>query len=447
MKKLQKTPKSVDAHEAVAQFASILTDPRSNQRFFVSTAYLGPSFLNKKFRPGVDKVYYSLAVYGDEEKQAVVKAIDEGWLGLGKYSAQFAVRIANILGKKSGVFVNSGSSGTLLALKILDLPLGSEVITTACTFATTFGAILNNNLLPVVADSKLGTYNLDLSVLPKLISKKTRAIILPHTLGNLNDMKTLSSFAKKHKLYLIEDSCDTLGGSFGGKPTGVNADISVCSFYASHHITAAGGGGMLCMDNNVLLARALAYRDWGRFGDDNEDVNERFNLNVDGIPYDRKFLYSTVGYNLKPTEVQAAFGLAQLEKLPAFNRIRKRNFDRLKNHLKKYEEFFILPEEEKNAKVYWLAFPITIRDKAPFQRLDILRHLESHKIQTRLLFAGNVIRQPAFKDAKYRVVGKLTNADKIMRDTFVVGCHHGLTDEMVDYLCSVFDMFLKQYHM
>lgn len=448
MKQQTKTTKVNNQREAgkvVAQLASVLADKTSDQRFFVSSAYLGPTFLNKKFKPGIDKVYYSIAVYGDEEKKAVAEALDKGYLGMGNYSAEFAKKVANIFGKKVGVFVNSGSSGTLLALKILDLPPGSEVITAACTFATTLASILHNNLVPVMADSELGTYNLDLKNLPKMISKKTKAIILPHTLGSLNDMKVLQTFCRKHKLYLIEDSCDTLGGKIYDKPTGYFADISVCSFYASHHITAGGGGGILCMDDDKLLAKALAYRDWGRFGDDNEDIEERFNVNIDGIPYDRKFVYSMVGYNLKPTEIQAAFGLAQLKKLSGFNVIRKNNFNKLKSFLKKYEQFLILPEELPKAESYWLAFPITIQDGAPFSRLDILRYLESKKIQTRLLFAGNILRQPAFRNIPHRIVGKLINADKIMKDTFVIGCHHGLTDEMVDYICKTFENFLHPY--
>ena len=436
---------SREAGKVVAQLASVLTDKGSEHSFFVSAAFLGPTFLNKKFKPGIDKIYYTMAVYDDEEKKAVAKTLDEGWLGLGKYSAEFSTKVANIFGKKSGVFVNSGSSGTLLALKILDLPPGSEVITAACTFATTLASILHNNLVPVMADSELGTYNLDLKSLPKMVSKKTRAIILPHTLGSLNDMKALRIFCKKHKLFFIEDSCDTIGGKFAGKPTGSFADISVCSFYASHNITAGGGGGILCMDDDRLIAKALAYRDWGRFGDDDEDINKRFNLHLDGIPYDRKFLYSLVGFNLKPTEMQAAFGLVQLKKLDAFNVIRRNNFNRLRDRLMKYEKFFILPRDLPNAEVYWLAFPVTIKDGVPFDRLELLRHLESKKIQTRLLFAGNILRQPAFRNIPHRVVGKLTNADKIMKDTFVVGAHHGLTNEMVDYICDVFDDFLSRY--
>lgn len=412
---------------------------------FLSSTYLGPTFLRKKFVPGVDKIYYSLAVYGNVEKMAVLKALDEGWLGLGKYSLEFSKKIAGILGKKHGVFVNSGSSGTFLALKILNLPVGSEVITPACTFATTFAAVLNNSLVPVVADSHLGSYNLNLDYLPKMLSKKTRAVIIPHTLGSLNDLPRLQQFCRQHNLYFIEDSCDTIGGKFSGKPTGSFSDISVCSFYASHHITAGGGGGMICMNDDKLFARAQAYRDWGRFGDDVENIEERFNYKIDGIHYDRKFIYSTIGFNFKPTEMQAAFGLIQLTKLSAFNKTRKRNFNRLKQHLNKYKEYFILPEDLKRAEAYWLALPITLKDNVPFKRIDILRFLESKNIQTRLLFAGNILRQPAFRNVEHRVVGELVNADKIMHDTFVIGCHHGLTDEMVDYVCSVFDKFMSRH--
>lgn len=434
-----------EAGSVIATTASVLNSNEAVHPYFISNAYLGPSFTSKKFEPGVDKVYYSLAVYGDEEKAAVAEALNRGWLGMGNYSAEFSKRISKILGKRSGVFVNSGSSGTFLALKILDLPVGSEVITSACTFATTLAAILNNNLVPVLADSEIGSYNLDLKKLPKMISRKTKAIILPHTLGSLNNMKFLSSFCKKNKIFLIEDSCDTLGGKYDDRPTGSFADISVCSFYASHHITAAGGGGMICMDDPKLLARALAYRDWGRFGDDNEDINERFNIHIDGIPYDRKFVYSMIGYNFKPTEVQAAFGLEQLKKLKSFNKIRARNFNRLRKYLSRFSKYFILPFDLPKSEAYWLAFPITLKDNTPFTRLDVLKYLESKNIQTRLLFAGNILRQPAFKSIPHRVVGKLINADKIMKDTFVIGCHHGLTDEMIDYICFVFEDFVTQY--
>lgn len=444
--KIKKTVQSAD--RAVSELASVVSK-RSNalSPVFISNAYLGPTFLKKKFRPGKDKVYYALSVYDEREEKAVAKALREGWLGLGKYSAEFSQKIAAVYGKKYGVFLNSGSSGTLLALKILDLEEGSEVITTGCNFATTIAAILNNNLIPVVADAVMGSYNMNLDMLEKMVSKKTRCIMLPHVMGNLNDMKRIASFAKKHHLYVIEDSCDTIGGKINGHATGDLSDISVCSFYASHHITAAGGGGMICVNDERLLAKAVAYRDWGRFGDDQEDVSQRFNLTIDGIPYDRKFVYSVVGYNLKPTEIQAAFGLVQLEKLKAFNALRKRHYRRLKEMLSRHKKFLILPEELPGAEVYWLAFPVTLRDGVPFSRLELITYLEKHLIQVRLLFAGNIFRQPAFKNVPHRVVGKLTVADKIMRDTFVIGCHHGLTDDMIDYIGHTFDTFFRDYEM
>lgn len=440
-----KKQRLVHADKAIVKLASVISNEGSVPPVFVSTAYLGPTILNKKFTPGKDKVYYALAVYGSEEKKAVQEVLEKGWLGLGNYTAKFSSEIANILGKKYGVFLNSGSAGTLIALKILDLPPGSEVITTGCNFATTIAAILHNKLVPVVADANIGNYNLDLNHLERMVSKKTRAVMLPHVIGSLNDMAALKRFAKKHKLILIEDSCDTLGGTYDGKPTGSFADISVCSFYASHHITAGGSGGMICMDDPKLLAKAIAYRDWGRYGDDEEDVDKRFGVHIDGIPYDRKFVYSVVGFNLKPTEMQAAFGLEQLKKLSKFNKTRQRNVTRLKSHLKQYEDFFILPRDLPKAQSSWLAFPITLKDNLPFKRFDLVRYLEKNNIQVRLLFSGNIFRQPAFKDAPRRVVGTLTNTDKIMRDSFVIGCHQGMTDEMVDYVCQIFDGFLKPF--
>jgi len=443
---MKNSNKLQEASSATKKLASVISVKNFTNPVFVSNAYLGPSFVNKKFRPGKDKVYYTLAVYGDEEKKAVANALDEGWLGLGNYTALFSAEIAKIVGKKYGVFLNSGSSGTFIALKILDLPKGSEVITTGCNFATTIAAILHNNLIPVVADAVIGNYNLDLTNLEKMVSKKTRAIMLPHVLGSLNDMRELRHFANRHKLFLIEDSCDTLGGTYEGKPAGLFSDITVCSFYASHHITAGGGGGMVCMNNLKLLAKAIAYRDWGRYGDDEEDVDKRFGIRIDNIPYDRKFVYSVVGFNLKPTEMQAAFGLEQLKKLKSFNKIRQVNVERLKKHLKRYKDFFILPYDLPKARSSWLAFPITLKDGVPFKRFDLIRYLEKNNIQVRLLFSGNVFRQPAFKKSPRRIVGKLTNADKIMRDSFVIGCHQGLTDEMIDYICRIFDEFLDKYN-
>ncbi len=400
-----------------------------------------------KFRPGKDKVHYALAVYGDEEHRAVQKSLKEGWLGLGKYTEEFEKKFAALVGKKYGVILTSGSAANLLALEILRLPYGAEVITPACTFSTTFSTIIKNHLIPVVADSEIGTYNLDLRNLPNMLSQKTCAILVPHTVGSVNDMVTLQSFAKKHKLYLIDDSCDTIGSRFGGKPTGAYSDLTTNSFYASHHITAAGGGGMLTMNDPALRNHALAHRDWGRGGNNAEDLKSRFQFNLDGIPYDGKYTYTAVGYNLKPVELQSAFALAQLKKLPKFNKIRERNFNSLYKFFEGYQDFFILPASHPKAESSWLAFPLTLKDNVPFSRHDLLHFLESNNIQTRLLFAGNILRHPAYKNVPHRVVGTLANADKIMRDSFLIGMNHGLTPAHIDYMKDKFSEFLKKYPM
>ncbi len=409
-------------------------------------SYYGIHNVSDKFIPGQDKVYYAQAVYGDEEIQAVVECLKKGWLGMGKYVEEFQDKVAKVFGKKFGIVVNSGSSANYLALKILDLPKGSEVITPACTFATTYSSILLNDLVPVVADSELGTYNLDLSKLEAMLSKKTRAVMVPHTLGNLNDMETLSVFCKKHGLYLIEDSCDTIGGTFAGKPTGSFSDITTSSFYASHHITAGGGGGIICVNDPELLRHAYAYREWGRAAQhDSEELSERFTDELTGVQYDKKFTYTHMGLNLKPVEMMFAFGLVQLGKLNAVVKTRKKYFDSLAVFFKKYEKYFILPKEHPKGRVTWLAFPLTIKSGAPFTRFELLKFLEDHNIQTRLLFAGNILRHPAYRKDNHRVVGKLTNADKIMKDSLVIAAHHGMSSAQVEYVKEIFRKFLHSY--
>ncbi|MSU55002.1 MAG: aminotransferase class I/II-fold pyridoxal phosphate-dependent enzyme [Candidatus Taylorbacteria bacterium] len=408
--------------------------------------YYGIHNKSGKFTPGKDKVYYAQTVYGEEEIEAVVACLKRGWLGMGPIVEEFEKKTSKLFGKKYGIVVNSGSSANLLALKILNLPPGSEVITPACTFSTTYSTIYINNLVPVVGDSELGTYNLDLNNLPKMISPKTKAILIPHAFGNLNDMVKLRAFCNKHKLYLIDDSCDTMAGTFNGKPAGTYSDVTTSSFYASHHITAGGGGGIVAVSDKKLYESAYSYREWGRAAlNDDESLEKRFTTKITGIHYDRKFTYTHMGFNLKPVEMMFAFGLEQLKRLPNVIKIRKHNFDSLKRFFKEYEKYFILPEEHSNAKSSWLAFPLTIRDGAPFDRFTIVKYLESQNIQTRLFFAGNILRHPAYKNLPRRVVGELKNADKIMKDTFAVGAHQGLTPEMLDYMKKIFTDFLKKY--
>ncbi|MDP3729377.1 MAG: aminotransferase class I/II-fold pyridoxal phosphate-dependent enzyme [bacterium] len=408
--------------------------------------YYGVFNKAETFTPGKDKVYYAQAVYGEPEIQAVVDSLRKGWLGMGSAVTEFEKKIANVFGKQYGTVTNSGSSADYLALKILHLPKGSEVITPACTFPTTYSTILLNGLMPVVADSELDTYNLDLSKLEEMLSPKTKAIIVPHTLGNLNDMHRLADFCDEHNLYLVEDSCDTIGGSFDGKPTGAYSDVTVSSFYASHHITAAGGGGIVCVTDPHLQHEAYAYREWGRAAqNDNEELDQRFTAEFTGVHYDKKFTYTHMGYNFKPVESMFAFGLEQLKRLPEVIRVRKENFTAITNFLKEYENFFILPKEHPKAQVTWLAYPITLKDGAPFSRFDLVKFLEDRNIQTRLLFAGNILRHPGYKNEPCRVVGSLTNADKIMKDSIVIGAHHGMTLEIVDYVKQAFHDFLKKY--
>lgn len=400
---------------------------------------------SETFVPGKDKIYYAQAVYGDEEIEAVVQSLKQGWLGMGKSVAEFEEKVAAIFGKKYGVVVNSGSTANLVALKILDLPKGSEVITPACTFPTTYSTILLNELIPVVGDSELGNYNLDLSNLENMLSPKTSAIIVPHTLGNLNDMERLAEFCTAHGLRLIEDSCDTIGGTFNGKPTGAYSDVTTSSFYASHHVTAGGGGGIVCVSDPTLVRHAYGYREWGRAAlTDSENLDDRFTDEITGILYDKKFTYTHMGFNLKPVEMMFAFGLVQLKKLDDVIKTRKEIFDALVAFFKEYENYFILPKEHPKAQVTWLAFPLTIKDGAPFERFELIKFLEDHNIQTRLLFAGNVLRHPAYTNAPHRVVGELTNADKVMRDSFVIGAHHGMTMDMVEYVKEVFREFLSK---
>ena len=409
-------------------------------------SFYGVHNASKQFVPGKDKIYYAQAQYGEEEINAVVKCLREGWLGMGKYVAEFEEKVAKIFGKQYGVVVNSGSSANYLALKILHLKPGSEVITPACTFPTTFSTILLNGLIPVVGDSELGTYNLDLSNLEKMLSPKTKAIIVPHTLGNLNDMERLSQFCKKHKLYLIEDSCDTIGGKFNKKPTGVYSDITTSSFYASHHITAGGGGGIVCVNDSELAKHAYAYREWGRAAlNDSEDLGDRFTEDLTGVHYDKKFTYTHIGHNLKPVEMMFAFGLVQLKKLDAVIKARRKVFDALFNVFKKHEKYFILPKEHPKAEVTWLAFPLTIKDNAPFTRFELVKFLEDRNIQTRLLFAGNLLRHPGYKDVPCRVVGKLVHADKIMKDSLVIGAHHVMDDRMIKHVRDTIEKFLRAY--
>lgn len=396
------------------------------------------------------RIPYALAVYGREEIKAVNNVLSDhrrfsSWVK----TKEFEAAIAKLFGKKYGVMVNSGSSANLLAFELLNLPKGSEVITPVLTFATTVAPIIQKGLVPVFADIRIGTYLIDEDKIERLITKKTKALMIPSLIGNIPNLKRLRKIANRHKLYLIEDSCDTLGAKFDRRPTGRYSDISTTSFYGSHIITAAGGGGMICVNKPEWRKRALVLRGWGRSSalfSESEDLKKRFSVKIDGKPYDGKFIFSEVGYNFQPIEMQAAFGLAQLKRLKKFSAIRKRNFTALVRFFQKYDRYFILPETIKGADTNWLAFPLTIKPGAPFSRFELIKYLENNEVQTRPIFTGNILRQPSLSFlVKKNSPGNFRSADIVMRNSFLIGCHHGLTPVHLLRLRGIFNSFLNRY--
>ncbi len=395
------------------------------------------------------RVPYGQAVHGKEELERVVKVLEEHRSIVGQETTAFEKSVAKIYNKKYGVMVNSGSSAILVAFEILNLKKGSEVITPLLTFATTVGPIVMKGLVPVFVDVEPGTYNINVDEIEKLITKKTKALMIPLLLGNSGDIKKLQQLAKKYKLYFIEDSCDTLGAKFAGKPTGSYSDISITSFYGSHIITAGGGGGIIMMNKPEWRDRAKVLRGWGRtsslFGE-SEDIAIRFKGKIGNIPYDAKFIFDEIGYNFMPMEIGSAFGNAQLKKLPTFRKTREKNFATLYAFFKKYEHFFILPKQHPKLATQWLAFPLTLRKNAPFERLQLATHLEKANIQTRPIFTGDITKQPGFKKMTYRKPqGKYTATEEVMKRGIVFGCHHGLEKQHIDRIQEVFTSFLEKY--
>lgn len=393
------------------------------------------------------KVFYSQAVYGQEEKDAVLRSLENNWLASGPNVVKFEEKVARLFGKKYGIAVNSGSSANLLALHVLDLEPGSEVITPACTFATTVSEIINNNLVPVFIDSVIGRYTLDEELVEKAIRPKTRAIMVPQLIGGICDMEKLRKIADKYNLYLIDDSCDTFAPSLKGKTVASYADISTTSFYGSHIITACGIGGMIMTNDPKLRQRLIILRDWGRVGSDTEDFKKRYKFEIDGIPYDAKFLYTEFGYNLKINEVAAAFGLEQLKKLPKFTRQRAKNFKALVDFFSNFKDWFHLPYLIDGAKTIWLAFPLCIKEEvAPFKRYDLLKQFEADGIQTRVIFSGNITRHSIYRknNQHWRIVGTLRNSDYIMANGFLLGCHQAMGQKEINYIISSFKKFQKK---
>ncbi|PIR80242.1 MAG: NarL family transcriptional regulator [Candidatus Levybacteria bacterium CG10_big_fil_rev_8_21_14_0_10_35_13] len=394
------------------------------------------------------RVPYGQAVHDNNEKEAVIRVLDQHRTIIGKETEEFEKRVAKLFSKKFSIMVNSGSSANLIAVKLLNLPAGSEVITPLLTFSTTVAPILQNDLIPVFVDVEEGKYIINVNKIEKLISKKTKALMIPLLIGNVPDMSKLRKLADKYNLYLIDDSCDTLGATFEGKPTGYYTDISTTSFYGSHIITAGGGGGMILVNNKKWFFRAKVLRGWGRNSSifsESESIEKRFKLKIENIPYDAKFIFNEIAYNFMPMEIGSAFGNVQLDKLPRFKKIRENNFKKLYDFFKQYERLFILPNQSEKVRTQWLAFPLTIKENAPFKRLELVKYLELNNIQTRPIFTGNILLQPGFRKIPHKTRGSYDVTNNIMRSSFLIGCHHGLSKIHIEKIKTTFKKFLEKY--
>jgi CDP-6-deoxy-D-xylo-4-hexulose-3-dehydrase len=413
------------------------------------------SYQEKEFIAGVTPVPVAGRVFDATEMNALVGSGLDFWLTAGPYASEFEKKFAQFFGLRCGVLVNSGSSANLLAVTALTsaelgerrLRPGDEVITVAAGFPTTVNAIIQNQLIPVFVDVTVPTYNIDVTQLEAALSEKTKAIVLAHTLGNPFNLKVVKEFAEKHTLWLIEDCCDAVGATFEGKKVGTFGEMATASFYPAHHITM-GEGGAVVTDNLRLKIVLESFRDWGRDcwclpGKDNT-CGKRYDWDFPGIPggYDHKYVYSHIGYNLKATDMQAAVGLAQLQKLETFIDLRRKNFSVLYAGLKDLSEFFILPEATPGSDPSWFGFPLAVRKESPVQRKAILQYLSAKKIGTRLLFGGNLTRQPAYKNVHYRVAASLENSDFVMSQVFWLGVYPGLTGQMLEYVIdSMHELF------
>lgn len=403
--------------------------------------------------PKHTRVSYAQAVYGKEEIAAVNRVLENpSKIAPGEKVREFEKKVAALFSKKHGIMVNSGSSANLLAVEAMGLPMGSEVITPVLTFATTVTPLVQKGLVPVFVDVEEGTYQVNVDQLERAISPKTRAVIIPSLLGNLPDLARIRSITKKHNLFFIEDSCDTIGSRFGGKSTGAYSDISTTSFYASHIITAAGSGGMVCVNNPALARRVRVMAAWGRdstlFGahEKSEDIKKRFAGRLAGDTYDAKFIFSELGYNFQSTELNAAFGLEQLKRLSTSALLRKKRFSELQDFFRQYENLFILPKQHAHTNTNWLAFPVVLKPYTMFTRAEITKYLEEANIQTRPIFTGTILRQPAFQNVPHRKgVSRFPVSDYIMRNGFLIGAHHGLTDEQMRHVKKTLSAFLAAH--
>jgi CDP-4-dehydro-6-deoxyglucose reductase, E1 len=427
------------------QFEKILSDVRS--------AFEDPQVA--PFIRGESAVPVSGKVLDADDYVALVEASLDGWLTAGRFHEEFERNLARYVGVRNALFVNSGSSANLVALSGLTSPKlgkralkpGDEVITVAAGFPTTVNPIIQNGMIPVFVDVEIGTYDAIIDQIREAISPKTRAIMMAHTLGNPFDVAAIKAICKEHDLWLIEDSCDALGSTYDGKRTGSFGDTATVSFYPAHHITT-GEGGAVFVNSPLVKKQVESFRDWGRdcycaTGHDNT-CHKRFEWQLGDLPvgYDHKYIYGHIGYNLKATDMQAALGVSQLKKLDRFVAARKANFNYLKTALSDIPDF-VMPEATANSDPSWFGFPVTISPGSGVDRTTLLRHLDEKKIGTRLLFAGNLLKQPAYRNIEHRVIGDLKNSDLVMTNTFWLGVYPGLTEEMLNYVSEVVHDFVK----
>ena len=409
---------------------------------------------NNPFKGGVSTVPPSGKIIGGNELRIMTDAVLDGWLTTGRFNEQFEKKLSNYLGVKHAITTNSGSSANLLAFTALTSPRlgdrsikpGDEVITVAAGFPTTVNPIIQNNCIPVFVDVDISTYNINTAQLEEAYSEKTKLVMIAHTLGNPYNLKAVKEFTEKHNLWLIEDCCDALGSEYDGKKVGTFGDIGTLSFYPAHHITM-GEGGAVFTSNDQLKKLIESFRDWGRDcycgpGKDNT-CGKRFSWKLGELPqgYDHKYTYSHLGYNLKITDMQAACGLAQLDRVDGFIQSRKDNFNYLINKLQSVTDYLILPQATENSDPSWFGFPITIKPDAGTDRTTLLKYLNQNNIGTRLLFAGNITKQPYFNDIEYRIVSELENTNIIMNNTFWIGVFPGITEEMMDFVVEKIELY------
>ena len=398
----------------------------------------------------MENISYAKTVYGQEEIDAVVKCLNES-TQMGNYSRKFENQIAKLFNKKECLYVNSGSSALFIGIESFNFPVDGEVITPALTFGTSVGCLIKNNLVPVFVDVEPLTYCIDVEMIEKAINKRTVAILAPNLMGNLCDWPEIRKIADKYNLIVIEDSADTLGATINGKSSGVYSDMSITSFYGSHIINCAGNGGALLLNDKKIIEKAKLLRSWGRssslFDEKSEAIENRFDINLEGIDYDAKFVFEAVGYNVEGSEIGAAFGLEQLKKLQKNIITRKNNFKRQCEFFDQHKKYFSNPLEVGDINTAWLAFPVLINENAPFSRKEFQIYLEKRNIQTRVVFTGNIIKQPMMKGVKYKVLeGGYPNADAVMERGVLLPLHHGMKDSMFERLHKTITEFIECFN-